>query len=87
MESCKAFFNCLKNIFSNRAYCGIICIEERPNFMTDSMSVRCHERDRVLKYFDWLQMSESIIVEKLVEPNHYFEFKRERLALYKVLKL
>ena len=56
--------------------------------MVDTMSIRCHERDRFLKHLDWLHISGPVIIEKLDLPKQRLIYKRtDYIALYKITVL
>jgi len=67
----------------------IFTLEERPNFMLDSMSVRSTERDRFLRHLSFIQANHQVIVEKIdtADIPELFTYDRSRLVLYKVTRI
>ena len=47
----------------------LFAIEERPNFMMDTMSVRCHERDRFIRQLNILQLKHPMMATELQTCN------------------
>jgi len=86
-----------KNLFSlinwlfreEKIKMAIFTLEERPNFMLDSMSVRSTERDRFLRHLSFIQANHQVIVEKIdtADIPELFTYDRSRLVLYKVTRI
>lgn len=80
-------FRLLQNLLRNGTQRIVISLEERPNFMTDSMTVESTERDRFLKHVAFLQQTYPITCQfiPLSSVSSYFCYERTpRLALYDI---